>query len=46
MLIARIGASFLTKLFRHAYSAASGFEVLEVHGSGDQFQLGSYKFSQ
>ena len=37
ILSARIGASFLTKLFRHAILAASSFEFLGVHGVGDEF---------
>jgi hypothetical protein len=33
---AKSGAWFFAKLFRHAYPEASGFEVLGVHGHGDQ----------
>ena len=46
MLSARIGTSFVTKVFAMPIPEASSFEFfLGGHGVGDQFQLRSSKFS-
>jgi hypothetical protein len=42
-LSARIGASFLTKLFRHAYPGGFQFRISELHRPRDKFWLRSSK---